>query len=176
MNTLLTDVDGVLLDWVGGFERYARELYDTNHSMGEKTVSEWLRCTETEEHHIVTNFHQHEKFSQLDAYDDAVDILKSLHYHGWTIIAITACGDDPQTKQLRQSNLQKHFGDIFDDLICTPVHGSKDEALKKFSPSYWVDDMHHHVISGRKHGHHSFHMNRNGSDIIDWYDIAIRVF
>lgn len=159
----LTDVDGVLLDWDMGMEYYIKENTNfdiTQDIRGFKKMHEWLKCEEEEVAHLVDEFHRSESYSRLPAFEDAVDVVKNLKDDGWRFVAITANSKDKHIRRLRRENIEKFFPDTFEDIISVEATESKEHVLKKFSPTFWVDDLPSHVMSGINCGHTSFYLPR----------------
>jgi FMN phosphatase YigB (HAD superfamily) len=182
--TILTDVDGVLFDWSGPFEKWILENRDYNPSTPLRdhwNVEEWLGITLDETRAMIKEFNAHpDIWPYFEPLPEAVEYVDRLHKEGWSFVAITACATDDWTHANRMSNLRNVFGDAFDGLYCTGLHESKDKFLRRYRPTYWVEDKWAHALNGAELGHQSFIVdykyNREYSDdritrVKGWQDI-----
>jgi FMN phosphatase YigB (HAD superfamily) len=143
MNKLiLTDVDGVLLNWedafhdwmeAKGFERNNIATYDM-HIVYNK-----------EKAHIkalIREFNESAWICCLKPLRDAVDGVFALYSKGYRFGAITSLSNDPFAAKLREQNLREVFGDVFDFVTCIDTGADKDEALLPFKDSgmFWIED------------------------------------
>ena len=87
---LLTDLDGVVLDWSGRFDEYLKMYSPTSKSM-DPTVFEQ---TDDIAQHMRT-FNKSAWIGYLEPLRDAREILKNFKQDGWQIFACTAMGYDP---------------------------------------------------------------------------------
>ena len=154
--TILTDVDGVLLDYSRGFI----DFLNIRHPEVNLELDVWNFGLEREEvFEYLGEFNDHDDFAALPAYGDSIQFVHKLQDLGYRFIAISTCGTENCTKQNRAQNLVREFGgDVFDEIICLPLGGSKLKALSKFDPSYWIDDKLEHCVSGVMAGHTVFQM------------------
>ena len=143
MNKLiLTDVDGVLLDWEGafhdwmesqGFERNGIATYDMHVAYGRKKdhIKELIR-----------EFNNSAWMCCLKPLRDAVDGVQMLVDAGYRFGAITSLSLDPYAGKLREDNLRNIFGDAFDFVVCLDTGADKDEALAPYKGSglWWIED------------------------------------
>jgi uncharacterized HAD superfamily protein len=154
---LLTDCDGVLLDWEAKFETFARRLgyrfkdnYINTYSIGEQ-----LGISHEESHKLIARFNCGSDFESLGPWKDSVEGIAQLKTDGWKIIVITTAGLHPWTYGLRLSNLNKMFGEgAIDELYVLELHGDKGQVLKNYQDSgfYWVEDKPSNAELGYKYG------------------------
>ena len=74
---------------------------------------------------------------------DARSGVAKLVEAGYEFYAITSLSLDPNTKVLRQKNLDNVFGEeVFTKLVCLDTGADKDDALKGFKDTglYWLED------------------------------------
>lgn len=161
---ILTDVDGVLLDWFGGFKSYLLERGIQVEDVAEPddwSMVGWV-------HHdnipsLIAEFNASPEFGRLSAYPDALKKLRSLYHDGHPIVAITSCSDDPVTHEARRVNLEAEFGPIFEKLICLPLMKSKVGELAAYplaANTYWIEDSLHGAQAGVDVGHHTILIER----------------
>jgi len=188
---ILTDIDGVVLDWEEGFSVWMqhhghdtvegfKEFYDINKRYGvKKEVSKKL----------VEQFNSSAAVGFLPPLRDAQYYMKLLHEkHKYQFVAVTSLSDDPFAQKLRERNLAKLFGDnTFKEVICLSCGADKDEVLielsEKYEGCYWIEDKVENAIVGAGIGYdtllmeHKYNMTEKGDfEIVkDWEDIYGRV-
>lgn len=180
---ILTDVDGVLLDWFGGFRKFLRAkgigVRDGDPALW--SMEGWIDATNIQE--LIAEFNRSPGFAELEPYDDAQRMVAALASHH-DFVAITSCLDEPLTHEMRRKNLEKHFGPVFKEIICLPLMKSKLEYLKKYPKSWWIEDSMHGAKAGEEAGHKSILINKPynqfpiDSGIVrdnNWYDIYDRI-
>lgn len=155
---ILTDCDGVLLNWeyafhvwmdTHGFKRQlgAQLQYDVGHQYGiERAVSK--NCVRT--------FNESAAIGFLPPLRDAIKYVRKLHEeHGYVFHCITSLSEDPHAYKLRMMNLEKLFGEgVFEKLICLDCGADKDETLAKYKDTgaYWIEDKPQNAKVGAKMG------------------------
>jgi hypothetical protein len=157
---LLLDVDGVLLNWLAGFEQYllthAPHLHKDFADMEEAhDLERLLGLTTQQMDEWVERFHLHADFGVLKPLPGATQAIRILA--PWcNISCITASGSNPISKKARLMNLKNVFGDVFDQIICVDRSVDKPEHLMSFEPGYWVEDQPRNTLMGVQAGHESF--------------------
>lgn len=186
--TILTDVDGVLLDYTGSFEDWILNVKFPAETIEESlydfsTIEEWLGITLEESLKLIKEFNQTQYFSNLPSFEDAQEVVNCMKKEGYNFVAITACDDSEEAYAMRKRNLDKYFPNVFDDIIHTGLHSKegKKPFLEKYKNAIWVEDTYKHALEGHKLGHKTFLMdgNRNlGINVEDgitrvnsWWDI-----
>lgn len=141
-NRIGIDVDGVLLDFIKGFELHAsrivgrpltrlNEAFDLSVSYGlTKNQLEGIWAAFREER-------LHEMYDPIDGAVQATEMLQGLGYDLWAVTAICPTIADQRLKNLIAHGL--HFP--ADQLICVGNDSPKDVALAKISPGMYVDDQ-----------------------------------
>jgi hypothetical protein len=73
---------------------------------------------------------------------------------GYRFICITSLSTDINAQKLRRMNLEKYYGDVFDDIVCLPTGSDKHEALDKFvgTEYFWVEDKPENADVGFERG------------------------
>jgi FMN phosphatase YigB (HAD superfamily) len=139
---ILTDVDGVLLDWESafhdwmesqGFERNGIATYDMHVAYGQKKAH--IKA-------LIREFNNSAWMCCLKPLRDSVEGVAALAAKGYRFGAITSLSLDPYAAKLREQNLKEAFGDVFDFVICLDTGADKDEELAKFKDSglFWIED------------------------------------
>ncbi|CAB4241732.1 5'(3')-deoxyribonucleotidase [uncultured Caudovirales phage] len=154
---LLTDCDGVLLDWEAKFETFARRLgyqfkdnYANTYSIGEQ-----LGIGHEESHDLIAKFNHSSDFESIPPWRDSVEGIAKFKADGWKIIIITTAGLHPWTYGLRRSNLDNVFGvGAIDELYVLDMHGDKGEVLVNYNGSglYWIEDKPSNAELAYKYG------------------------
>lgn len=154
---ILTDVDGVLLDWETAFEEYAiargyafNENKRIVYSMGAQ-----LGIASEEAYKLISGFNHSEEFGEIKPYRDSLEYVKRFKDEGWQFIAITTAGEHPDTWPLRRKNLDAVFGkDAIDGLYVLPLNGDKGVELVKYKDSglFWLEDKPSNAVLGFQYG------------------------
>jgi|TARA_B100000902_G_scaffold30247_1_gene36208 phosphoglycolate phosphatase-like HAD superfamily hydrolase len=142
-NLILTDCDGVLLNWENSFIEWMSEQgftpapdnfgYDMSKRFGEKKAK--IKS-------LVREFNNSAWIGFLKPHLDAVWGVEQLAAKGWRFGAITSLSEDVYAGKMREYNLQQLFGDVFDFVTCIDTGADKDEALLPYKDSglYWLED------------------------------------
>jgi len=152
---ILTDCDGVLLDWEEGFTVWMShhghepvEGYKLLYKIGDR-----YGISNNEGHRMVKLFNESAAIGFLPPLRDAQYYVKLLaEKHGYRFLAVTSLSTDEYAKELRVRNLNKLFGDIFVDVICLDTGADKNEILanlsKKYTGNFWIEDKPENVMAG----------------------------
>ena len=155
---ILTDVDGVLLDWVPGFEQWCAENKhpiklpgDTN----QRKVYKKYGLTEAVGEQLVLDFNVSEAMKSLPPYRDSVDYVRKLAAEGWKFVTITSQTSDAQGQMYRMENLNTVFGpNIFIKHHILETSAPKDDVLAEYKDSglYWIEDKWDNAVLGADMG------------------------
>jgi hypothetical protein len=143
---ILTDCDGVCLDWEYAFDVWMREhgfnkqegwqfKYDmgTRYGIDKEQVKKLIRI-----------FNESAAIGFLPPLRDSMFYIKRLHEeHGYVFHAITSLSKDENAQELRRMNLRKLFGETaFEKFVFLDTGADKDEALESYRGSglYWIED------------------------------------
>ena len=152
---ILTDCDGVILDWEEGFsvwmEHHGHEKvegYQYLYNIGQR-----YGMSSEAGNKLVKQFNESAAIGFLPPLRDAQFFVKKLHeQHQYKFICITSLSLDPYARQLRMRNLKKLFGDAFIDVICLDTGADKDDILMeygtKYPGNYWIEDKPENVNWG----------------------------
>lgn len=184
---ILTDVDGVLLDWEEGFS-----VWMEHH--GYKPVEGYKKMYKIRDRYglsydeagdkFVRQFNESAAIGFLPPVRDAQYYVKMLaEKHQYRFLAVTSLSTDPYAKELRVRNLKKLFGDIFVDVICLDTGADKDEVLadlaKTYKGNWWIEDKPENIDAGNAVGfkgilvEHGHNMNWSGDAVVakTWEEI-----
>jgi len=155
---ILTDCDGVLLDWEFAFHTWMWKkgfTPEADHKLFYR-IEDQYGITRSEKHNLVRMFNESAAIGFLPPFRDAVHYVKKLHeQHGYIFHVITSLSTDKYAGELRIKNLRKMFGETtFDDFIILDTGADKDEALSQYKDSecYWIEDHIENVQAGMNAG------------------------
>lgn len=168
---ILTDCDGVILNWEYAFCTWMEQHGYTQIENGnwEYDIAKRFSISKEEAKAKVKIFNESAAIGFLPALRDAMFYVKRLHEeHGYVFHCITSLSLDPSAYKLRKMNLEKLFGPTaFEKLICLDTGADKDEALEPYRNSalYWIEDKLENAIAGQRVGlqsiliEHGFNMH-----------------
>lgn len=155
---ILTDCDGVLLDWNTAFTDWMKQRgfiplhnadkhYDVSRKFGiQKAVGKQQ----------VEIFNQSAWMGYLKAFRDSVYYVKLLHeLHGYRFHVITSMHTDKYASRLREMNLKRLFGEtVFERFTILGCGDDKDEALAEYRGTnyFWIEDKPENAVAGTKQG------------------------
>jgi hypothetical protein len=169
---ILTDCDGVLLDWEWAFHVWMQERGYVLHENAklQYNVHQMFRNLEHEESkRLIRTFNESAAIGFIPALRDAVYYVKKLHeLHGYQFRVITSLSKDINAQKLREMNLKKLFGNAIESVVCLDTGADKDEVLAPYewSSMWWIEDKPENSDVGYKlglksilveHGHNMNH-------------------
>jgi len=186
--TILTDIDGVVLDWEEGFsvwmEHHGHKKvkgYQFMYNIGER-----YGMTAEQGSKMVKQFNESAAIGFLPPLRDAQHYIKLLHEkHRVDFVAITSLSLDPYAGQLRERNLKKLCGTAFSKVVCLDTGADKDDILQEYAALYpgaiWIEDKPENALAGHdqgldailmEHGHNmNDPLNHNFKVAVNWQDI-----
>ena len=154
MKKILTDVDGVLLNWEDAFTSWmAKKGYKVQT---ENHYNQNIRydIPKEESNKLVTTFNDSAWMGWLRPLRDSVVVLPNLVNAGYNIECITSLSRDYYAGKLREYNLKQHFGNNIGKVICLEQGGDKDDILKSYEPGHWwIEDKPQNAEAGLNAGH-----------------------
>ena len=180
---ILTDADGVLLNWEYAFITWMEEQ---GHNLVQGyqfiyDVAKWFGKKKKKSKKLVRFFNESATIGYLPALRDAEHYVKLLGKLGYKFHVITSLSKNQNAQKLRTKNLKKLFGNVFEEFIYLDTGDDKDEVLKQYKNTgcYWIEDKPDNVIAGQNaglngllmaHGHnveYKSHMHR----VHNWKEI-----
>lgn len=170
--TILTDCDGVLLDWEWAFNIWMQErgyVQRPNAKDYYKIHEQFEDLTHPEAKKFTKLFNESAAIGFLPPLRDSVYWMRRLNEeYGFRFICITSLSTDRNAQKLRRMNLNKYYGDVFDDVVCLPTGSDKHEALEPYRDSglWWIEDKPENADLGYElglrsilleHGHNMHH-------------------
>ena len=187
---ILTDCDGVLLDWAYAFEQWMERhgyvtVDDTAHNYG---MEKRYGLDRSDSKRLIRMFNESATIRKIPPLRDAIKYVKKLHEeHGYIFHCITSMSDDQFAQHLRTKNLIETFGPtVFERYIYLPCGADKDEVLTKYKGTecWWIEDKIINAEVGRDvglrsmlmvHDHNRSYEGEGVEKVYSWRDIYERV-
>ena len=186
---ILTDCDGVLLDWSYAFSQWmarhgykAKEGFESNYAMAKR-----YDLPTTEAKRLIRMFNESASIRKVPPLRDAIKYVRKLHEeHGYVFHLITSMTNDQYAQHLRIKNLVEVFGpSVFEKYIFLDCGADKDEELYKYKDTecWWIEDKIANAEEGAKVGlrpllmNHDHNRDYNGplEKVYSWRDIYNRI-
>lgn len=179
---ILTDVDGVLLNWGYAFKVWMEERGHELQDAEVYKVDEMFQLERAYSKKLVRHFNESAAIGFLPPLRDAIHYVRKLHEeHGYVFHAITSLSLDPHAARLREENLKKLFGETaFAKVVCLDTGADKDEALEPYRDSgfVWIEDKEENAEVGDKIGldsiliEHAYNMDNEDFPLMkNWKEV-----
>ncbi len=182
---ILTDVDGVLLQWEKHFAEWMdmrgfelRPDYEKVYSMEERYgIKKVLKES------LIEEFNRSAWMSIQEPMPGSQTWVKLLHAEGWTFIPITSQTRDIPAQELRKRRLKELFGGtVFSNYFILDTGDHKDSALAEFHGTglWWIEDKWTNAVKGLDYGlkpmlmNHSYNQDFQNDKILrvnNWSEI-----
>jgi len=165
---ILTDVDGVLLEWEHHFTKWMlqRTYFDKKGSRfhpyrlledKENTyeMADRFGVTIPEVRKEIREFNRSAWMGTQRPMPGSQTWVKLLHAEGWTFIPISSQTSDKPAQELRKRRLEELFGkQVFSNYHILGTGADKDSALAEFHNTglYWVEDKPKNALAGLNYG------------------------
>ena len=154
---ILTDVDGVLLEWEDHFANWMLTKGYQQKPGKEKIYSMDKRygLTKKKKEELIKEFNNSAWMSTQTPLPESQTWVKLLHAEGWTFIPITSQTADIPAQELRKRRLQELFGGtVFENFFILDTGADKDSALAEFHGTglWWVEDKPENALLGLDYG------------------------
>jgi len=174
---ILTDADGVLVWWFGGFEKF---MADKGHKLIPGTdqhysMSARYDINDDQAYQLINEYNESPYIADLEPYEDAAEYVKKLAGHGFKFVCITSLSANPTAKKHRKENLEKLFGNMFIELICLETGSSKRNALFPWEGSdlFWIEDHIKNAEAGYQMGLRTVLIQQDHNDHYETEHFAI---
>lgn len=140
---ILSDCDGVLLDWEFGFNQWMERQGFKKVSSFDYGIDKRYDIPKPLSKQLVKQFNESAACGFLPPLRDAVKYVRKLYEEkGVQIRVITSLSLEPAAVKLREENLKRVFGEAIESVICLDTGADKDEALAPYKNSgmIWVED------------------------------------
>ena len=181
---IITDVDGVLLDWLHSFTEYMKSKGDDPVNPEEYQVHVHFDIDKAYAKQCVRAFNESADIAFLTPFKDAIKYVKKLHEeHGYVFHVVTSQSNNKNAQNLRIQNLKNVFGDtVFEEFTILDTGADKNDALKKYRGSgcYWIEDKPENAEVGvelglegilMEHDHNKDYLNVNIKTAKNWKDV-----
>ena len=182
---ILTDVDGVLLEWENHFTKW---MVYRGYKLKDNFISEYDMQKRFEDNTVdikskIREFNRSAWMSTQPPILDSQTWVKLLHAEGWTFIPISSQTSDIPAQELRKRRLEELFGeDIFYNFHILETGSDKDSVLAEFHGTglWWIEDKWTNALAGLKFGlkvlfiNHPYNQEYKHPDITrvnNWQDI-----
>ena len=154
---ILTDVDGVLLEWENHFANWMLTKGYQQKLGKEKVYSMGKRygLTKKKKEDLIKEFNNSAWMGTQDPMLESQTWVKLLHAEGWTFIPITSQTTDIPAQELRKRRLKDLFGGtVFENFFILDTGADKDSALAEFHGTglWWVEDKPENALLGLDYG------------------------
>lgn len=153
---ILTDCDGVLLNWNKGFETFMtqRGFPRILGTAEEYSISKRHGINSHLAIDFVKEFNESALVGNLEPFADSVQYVNKLADKGFRFIVVTSISDHPNSKIYRTENLEMIFGKVFDDIHCITMGASKANILLNWvgSEFFWIEDHMRQAEAGHEAG------------------------
>jgi hypothetical protein len=183
MTLILTDCDGVLLNWEYAFNVWMERKGYKNLNKGTfYSIGVQYEISTERAKDLIRDFNESAMIGFLPPLRDAIEYVQKLHReHGYVFHVITSLSLDPSACQLRTQNLQKIFGEtVFDGFTYLDTGADKHDALAKYKDKelYWIEDKIENAEVGKQYGltpilmEHGHNMNHKGIPLVkNWKEL-----
>lgn len=149
---ILTDCDGVMLDWMYAFDQWMKRHGYRIKSPDEYDIGKKYDVGFAEKKRLTRMFNESASIRKIPPLRDAVKYIRKLHEeHGYIFHVITSLSDDEYAQHLRTKNLCETFGhSVFEKYVYLECGADKDEALAKYKDTdcWWIEDKPENAIAG----------------------------
>ena len=179
---ILTDADGVLLNWGYAFDVWMLERgYKAAYPL-EYDIAKIYDIPRVLSKKFVREFNESAHMGFVPPLRDAMQYVRKLHEeHGYVFHLITSMSKDENAQKLRTMNIKKLFGETaFTKFIYLDTGADKDEVLAQYKGTgyTWVEDKVENAIAGDKQGldsivmEHGYNMDNQDYPLMkNWKDV-----
>jgi len=181
---IITDADGVLLDWFHSFSQWMKKRGYRADNPENYKIDEVYGLIRTEGKRLVREFNESADIAFLTPHLDAIKYVKKLHEeHGYVFHVVTSQTDNLHAQNLRIQNLKNLFGDtVFEEITILDTGADKDDALLKYKDTgcWWVEDKPENAEIGvllglegilMEHNHNKDYLSTNIMTAKNWKEV-----
>ena len=182
---ILTDVDGVLLDWERHFRKWMKlnGYHEDSSQTNQYDMNVRYGIHEDLKKELIREFNKSAWMGTQEPMPNSQTWVKLLHAEGWTFIPITSQTRDIPAQELRKRRLKELFGGtVFENFFILDTGEDKDSALAEFHGTglWWVEDKIANAVAGLEYGlkpllyNHGYNQKFEHSKIVrvdDWQHI-----
>jgi FMN phosphatase YigB (HAD superfamily) len=184
MPKILTDCDGVVLNWEDPYHEWMHQRGYDQVDQGYYEMERVYGIARNRSKQLIREFNNSSWMGYLPAFRDAVTGVAALVEHGYTFKCITSVSLDPYTKRLRWYNLNNLFGySSFNELECLDTGSDKYQALLPYKDTglWWIEDKPENASLGAdlglrsiliNHPHNQFYEDDRLHRVDNWREIV----
>ena len=184
MKKIITDVDGVLLNWKDCFRDWMETEGFVRPDPDSYAVHREYDINREQADGLIKDFNESVWISQLQYLHDSKEGVQKLVKNGYKIDICTAVGLNEYIQETRNRHLEYLFGkNTFDKMHYVTGNGAKDHILEEYEGTeyYWLEDKPENAVSGLQFGlkcilyTHSYNEWFEHKDVIrvkNWQDIC----
>lgn len=144
LKTILTDVDGVLLDWNLQFNAWmvSQGYIEIDEHTDKYELELRWGMSRKQIDDLVHQFNRSAAIAFLPPWKDAAHYVRRLAERGYHFITCTSMGGDRYSEALRVYNLERIYGRIFTQHHFLPLNTCKREVLGLYAGTgmWWIED------------------------------------
>lgn len=166
---IITDVDGVLVDWIATFEPWAVAKLGRHPGPPldwHQDLRYWL-CPDdpVRGQELIEEFQLSDAAGRLAVYPDALEYLPKIHAMGYYFVAISSAGCHPDIVKRRVECVTRHFGtEMFRAFHITAPLTSKVRVLQTYPSCCFIDDMEKQTGPALAVGHCAYTLKRDRAE------------
>ena len=147
---ILTDCDGVLLQWEQAFHEWMQLNGFEQIGKGHYDIDMMYHLPQGFSKTLIKIFNESAWMGYLDPVPGSDETVKKLAEEGYKFTVVTSQSTDAVANKLRKRNLIEHFGDVFEDFVFLDTGQGKVEALSKWKSSnmFWIEDKPENAFAG----------------------------
>jgi len=185
---ILTDADGVLLDWEYAFDVYMQQHGFNKLEPLKYNIGVRYGIDPDQGKKLIKIFNESAHMGFLPPLRDAMFYVKRLHEeHGYVFHCISSLSKDENAQELRRMNLRKLFGSTaFEKFIFLDTGADKDDALEPYRNSglWWIEDKITNAQLGHQlglkslimeHGHNMDYDDSTIPRVKNWREVYERI-
>jgi len=152
---ILTDIDGVVLDWESSFTAWMNKEGFTVVEPNQYKQSKRFGITQDKADELVKIFNESAWVGFIKPLRDAVPVIQDMLCENYHFEAITSLSTDHWAGELRRMNLERFFGRAsFRRVRCIATGADKDDILREYERGHWwIEDKPENALAGLEAGH-----------------------
>lgn len=169
---VILDCDGVLLNYTHGIRGFAALRFGLDldpEGPSNFDMRAWTGLDREGVRNLVDAFNSGEDtgFDALPPMPGALEGVRRLKDAGYRLHVLSSADAGGASVRSRLRNLDRDFGDVFEEVTLIGLGASKRELLARFDPSDWVDDHVPNAIAGLETGHRAHVIRQSHNRVLE---------
>jgi len=164
-NVILTDIDGVVLNWEASFNEWMAQKKYVLVEPDAYNVNQRFNISREKSKELVRIFNESAQIGFLSPLRDSLPYMTKIHHEfGITFHCITSLSLDKCAQKLRIQNLENWFGsNVFSEYLFADTGQDKNHILKNYIHTnyIWVEDKPVNAEDGLAYGLRPYLMAHN---------------